>query len=50
MDLLPQNGNLKELAKTDAFFKIVLFLFYSNAKNNAEKEWKKFSKMKKLIL
>ena len=43
MDLLPKKGDLKELSKTDTFFKIVLFLFYSNAKNNAEKEWKKFS-------
>lgn len=43
MDLLPKKGDLKELSKTDAFFKIVLFLFYSNTKNNAEKEWKKFS-------
>ena len=35
MDLLPKSGNLKELSKSDAFFKIILFLFYSDAKNKA---------------
>ena len=44
MDLLPKSGDLKELAKSDAFYKIILFLFYSDAKNKANKEWKKFSK------
>lgn len=43
MDLLPQKGDLKKLSETNAFFKIILFLFYSNARNSAEKEWKKFS-------
>ncbi|MBE6815386.1 MAG: RES domain-containing protein [Ruminococcaceae bacterium] len=43
MDLLPKSGNLKELSKSDAFLKIILFLFYSDAKNKANKEWKKFS-------
>ena len=44
MDLLPKSGDLKELAKSDAFYKIILFLFYSAAKNKANNEWKKFSK------
>ena len=43
MNLLPKNENLKELAKSDSFYRIILFLFYSDAKNKANKEWKKFS-------
>lgn len=42
MDVLPKHGNLKELAKEDAFYKIILFLFYSDARNKANKEWRKF--------
>ena len=44
MDLLPKSGNLKELAKSNAFYRIILFLFYSDAKNKANKEWERFSK------
>ncbi|MBQ2392168.1 MAG: hypothetical protein II306_10455, partial [Clostridia bacterium] len=44
MDLLPKSGNLKELAKSNAFYRIILFLFYSDAKNKSNKEWEKFSK------
>ena len=44
MDLLPKSGDLKELAKSDAFYKMILFMFYSDAKNKANKEWEKFSK------
>ena len=43
MDLLPKSGDLKELAKSDAFYKIILFMFYSDAKNKANKEWEIFS-------
>lgn len=38
-----ENGNLKELAKNDNFYRIIQFLFYNDAKNRADKSWKKFS-------
>ena len=44
MDLLPKSGDLKELSKSNAFYRIILFLFYSDAKNKSNKEWEKFSK------
>ena len=36
MNHFPIKGNLKELAESDAFYKIILYLFYNDAKNKAE--------------
>lgn len=42
MNHFPIKGNLKELAESDAFYKIILYLFYNDAKNKADKEWESF--------
>ena len=42
MQLVPNDANLNELSHDDSFYRIVLYLFWSEAKNKAHKVWCKF--------